>query len=95
MKRCLLSKNKLEKFKAWCASNGIATREGKGAFQVLQVQTEEHGWQVVFDRLDAPEHFTINRRLIPTVRAFIAQSREQSEIKRLRAKVASLNSSKG
>lgn len=71
MKRCLLHKTKLEEFKSWCLANNIATRPGKGLWQVLQVHTEEFGWQVIFDKLDSPEHFTINEKLIPTVKRFI------------------------
>ena len=50
---------------------GIAHRPGKGAWQVLQVQTFSHGWQVVFSRADMPEHYTVNEKLMPTVRKFL------------------------
>ena len=77
MKRCTLHIAKLEDFKTWLAFEGIAHRPGKGDWQVLQVETPQHGWQVVFARADMPEHFTINEKLMPLVRAFIADTRSQ------------------
>ena len=70
MKRCLLHINQLEAFKAWLDANGIPHRPGKGCYQVLQVDTPKHGWQVVFSRDAMPEHYAINEKLIPTVRSF-------------------------
>lgn len=71
MKRCTLHLTHLEPFKEWLNSQGIAHRPGKGAWQVLQVQTFSHGWQVVFSRADMPEHYTVNEKLMPTVRRFL------------------------
>ena len=72
--RCLLHKTKLEEFKAWLDSKGIQHRPGKGDWQVLQVQTTNFGWQVVFEKKDMPEHFTVNDKLVSVVREFINSS---------------------
>jgi hypothetical protein len=61
----------LEPFKEWLQDQGIAYRPGKGAFQVLQVCVPDHGYQVVFLRLDMPEHYTVNQKLLPIVQEFI------------------------
>jgi hypothetical protein len=71
MKRCLLHKTKLKEFIEWCEKNNIAIRDGKDQWQVLQVCTENFGWQVIFNILDSPEHYSINEKLIPTVKRFI------------------------
>lgn len=71
MKRCTLHLTHLEPFKAWLQEQGIAYRAGKGDWQVLQVQTPRFGWQVVFSRADMPEHYSVNEKLMPTVRKFL------------------------
>lgn len=83
MSRCLLHKNKLEAFKSWLTASGIEHRPARGECQVLQVKVGA-GWQCIFDRLDAKEHYTVAAPLESTVRKFIrenaraAMSREQS-----------------
>lgn len=76
MKRCLLHKSKLAGFKSWLTLKQIPCRPGKGAWQILQVQTKHHGWQAVFERIQMPEHVTVNEKLIPLVRAFIRESKD-------------------
>ena len=73
--RCTLHKNKLESFKSWLDNEGFAHRPGNGDWQVLQVLTVDSGWQVVFERMSMPEHFTVNEKLMPTVNRFIAASK--------------------
>lgn len=68
--RHTLHKTKLEAFKAWLDMQGIGYRPGKGDWQVLQVLTNK-GWQVIFSRLDMPEHFTVGDDLMPLVRRFL------------------------
>lgn len=68
--RTTLHVSRLEAFKRWLEQQGIAYRPGKGDFQMLQVLTEEHGWQCVFRRLDMPEHYTVQDKLMPLVRRF-------------------------
>jgi len=71
MKRCLLHRTKLEEFKAWLDQQGIPVRPGKGPWQLFQVFTEDHGWQVVFDS-NNPEHVSVNEKLVPIVQGFLA-----------------------
>jgi hypothetical protein len=73
--RCLLHTNKLGSFTSWLDTKGIAHRPGKGQWQVVQVLTPDSGWQVVFQKLDMPEHYSINQKLEPLVRQFIAETR--------------------
>lgn len=73
--RCTLHISKLEAFKSWLNDNGIAHRPGKGDYQVLQVITTNHGWQVVFKRNNMPEHYTVNEKLLPLVRQFTKETR--------------------
>ena len=75
MSRCLLHKNKLDDFRAWLMAEGIAHRSGRGDYQVLQVQLKNGQWQCVFDRLDAPEHYTVAAPLEGVVRQFIRAQR--------------------
>ena len=65
--------NKIDAFKEYLDSQGIAYRPGKGNWQVLQVLTPEHGWQCVFSRADMPEHYTIQDKLYPVFKAFLNQ----------------------
>lgn len=71
MSRNLLHKTKLEPFKAWLSTQGIQHRPPRGDYDVLQVQAAAPDWFCIFDRHDAPEHFTVDRRLVPTVQRFI------------------------
>ena len=73
--RNTLHKNKLDAFKGFLDSEGIAYRPGKGDYQELQILTKKFGWQCVFNRLDMPEHFTIQDKLYPLVRRFIDSER--------------------
>lgn len=76
--RCTLHKTKLEDFKSFLDSEGIAYREGKGSYQALQVQTDK-GWQTVYERNDMPEHFTVQDKLMPLVREFLDESKQDIE----------------
>ena len=77
--RCCLHKTKLEEFKAWLNDEGLAHRPGKGEWQALQVQTPDAGWQVVFLKASMPEHFSVNEKLMPLVRRFIAARRAAAD----------------
>ena len=63
MSRNLLHKTKLEAFKVWLDGHGVEHRPGRGDFQVLQVLVPRSGWQVVYDRIQAPEHYTVPKPL--------------------------------
>lgn len=85
MSRCLLHKNQLDAFLAWCEEKGIPTRAPSGVFQVAQVRAHATDWYCIYDRLDAPEHYTVDKRLEPTVRRFI---QPKSKLAQLETKLA-------
>jgi hypothetical protein len=76
MSRSLLAKHKLDAFKHWLDDEGINHRPGRGAFQVLQIHMPNGQWQCVFDRITAPEHYTVAAPLEPLVRRFIEETRK-------------------
>lgn len=71
MKTCLLHISKLEDFKSWLKDQKIPYRDGKGEYQVIQVKTIKFGWQVVYRRKEATEHYSINAKLVSTVEKFL------------------------
>ena len=71
MSRCLLHKNKLENFKLWLDKKQIPHRPGRGEFQVLQVALPDGRWGVVYDRIVAPEHYTVTAPMEHIVRCFV------------------------
>jgi hypothetical protein len=71
-----LHKTKLAAFKGWLDSQKIEHRPGRDFFQVLQIKTKKGQWQCIFDRLDAPEHYTVAWPLEPIVHRFIRDSKE-------------------
>lgn len=89
--RCTLHLSHMEAFKQWLAENSYAFRDGKGDFQVLQVMTDNDGWQSIYSRLDMPEHYTVQDKLMYLVkRFFLANRKSADEITRLRQQVAKL-----
>lgn len=79
MSRCLLHKSKLDEFKAWLDAKQIEHRPGRGDYQVLQVKTKNGQWQCVFDRLDAPEHYTVAWPLEGYVWKYIKSRKESAQ----------------
>ncbi len=73
--RNTLHVKKLDAFKHWLDENGFAYRAGKGEYQVLQVQTDRDGWQVIFRRNDMPEHYSVNDKLMYLVQRFLGDSK--------------------
>lgn len=67
--RSTLHVNNLAEFKAFLASRSIATRPGKGEYQLFQVEYPGTNWNVVFFRLGT-EHLTANKALMPIVEEF-------------------------
>lgn len=61
MSRCLLHISKLDEFKQWLTAKGVPYREPRGMWQVLQVNAGRHAndWQVVYERANMKEHFTV------------------------------------
>ena len=70
MSRCLLHRSKLSEFKAWLDKEGIAYRDGKGFYQVLQICKDGTHWNCIYSRLDMPEHFTTDKNLDSLVARF-------------------------
>lgn len=77
MSRSLLHKTKLEPFKAWLSTNEIPHRPGRGDYQVLQVW-HRSAWHSIFDRIVAPEHYTVASPLEHVVRRFIRSASDIS-----------------
>lgn len=73
--RNLLHKAKMDNFIRWCLENKIPTRPGKGCFEVLQVYDQRLGWGVIFDRIDAKEHYTVGNKAMPIVRRYIGRKK--------------------
>lgn len=72
MARNLLHKTKFELFKSWLKHKGIPYRDGKGVYQMLQVQSKcGKFWYVIYERNHMPEHYTVVKELEPLVRRFI------------------------
>jgi hypothetical protein len=69
--RCTLHKTKLDDFKEYLNSQGIAYRDGKGDYQALQVLTPKDGWQCIYIKHKMPEHFSVQAKLMPVVRQFL------------------------
>lgn len=86
-KRNTFHKSHMPEFKAWMDESLIQYRDGKGDFQVLQVMTANNGWQCIYDRIDAPEHYTVQEKLMPTVIAFL-RSRKSDGKEQLRTQLA-------
>ena len=74
--RDILHLTKINDFMTWLDKRGIDFRGGVGPFQVLQVKTPRNGWQPIYQRDSAKEHYTVTDKLLPLVRQFIAQSKE-------------------
>jgi hypothetical protein len=76
MNRSLLAKHRLAEFTEWLTSKGVPHRPGRGDFQKLQVQTKERGWQCIFYRGGAKEHYTVAGPLEAIVREFISETKK-------------------
>lgn len=73
-RRNLLHKSKLADFKEWLSMNGIQWRDGKGSYQVIQVNTG-CGWTPIYDSSkERREHFTTQDALRPLVNRFIREA---------------------
>lgn len=72
MARNLLHKNKVEEFKQWLSEKGIKYRDGRGDYQIIQVQVSGT-WACLYNRDDMPEHVTNDRRLNGLIRYFIRE----------------------
>ena len=80
--RNLLHKSKLPAFLEWLSAQGIEHRETSADYQVAQVRMTPKNkpayWAAVFDRLDAKEHYTTDKRLDGLVHQFCREIKEQA-----------------
>jgi len=72
MSRNLLAKHRTTEFLEWCKGVRIDTREPRGPYQVAQVWHTRQ-WLSIYDRHDAEEHYTVDRRLEPLVYRWIRE----------------------
>ena len=76
MSRCLLHVSKVPDFIEWCKSKGIATRDGRGEYELFQIQPiGSKIWMCLYRREVMPEHVTIDYRLHRLVKNFIQQTK--------------------
>lgn len=77
MSRNLLHRTKFNQFKDWLRVKGYEYRNPRGEFELIQIRIPGlNMWACVFDRVNVPEHYTVDRRLDPVVRAFIESTKE-------------------
>lgn len=68
----LLAQNQLKKFLAWCDTQGIEHRDGRGHHQVAQVKLPgQTGWHVLYYRDSNPVHYSVPWPLTSTVEKFL------------------------
>ena len=72
-----LRKSKLEDFKKYLDSIGVAYRPGKGTWQELQVLTSKWGWQCLYNKTDMPEYFTMQDKLTSLVESYSKKRKEE------------------
>ena len=59
--RCLLQKENLREFTAFCASEGWVEEPTKGEFEVLRMRSPKNSVpMLVYTKLDAKEHYTVH-----------------------------------
>jgi len=76
MSRNLLHINKLEAFKAWLDKKGIKHRKGLGDWQIMQVfHPDLNVWACIYERIEMPQHFTVDKRLDKLIARFIKESK--------------------
>lgn len=76
--RCLLHKNKLDLFRWYLESLGYEIQPTKSHYEVLRAKKGKDT-VIIFTRLDATEHLTVQDKDYELVRKFLKQ---QTEIKR-------------
>ena len=72
MKRGLLHKTKLEEFKSFLIDQQIQYRNGKGDYQVIQVEVKNRFYPI-YDR-HTGDHFTTQQELIPLIIRFLKEN---------------------
>lgn len=69
MKRGMLHKTKLEDFKCFLIGQQVQYREGKGDYQVLQVEIKGRFYPI-YDRHKG-DHFTTQQELMPLIGKYL------------------------
>ena len=73
--RCLLHKNKLDRFEWWLKSKGYEIQKTKGIFEVLRAKKGKDT-VIVFKKFEAKEHYTVQQKDHKLVRQFIRECKE-------------------
>ena len=70
--RCLLHKNKLAEFQAWCEERGWKAEPMRGDYQVLRMRHERtREPMIVYTKNIAPEHLVVYGVGLQLARAFL------------------------
>jgi len=70
--RCLLHKNKLEKFKQWLINNGWEIKDTKGFYEVLRATKEGRKTPlIVYTKANAKEYYSVMDKDYVVVKQFI------------------------
>ena len=56
--KCMLHKSKLDEFKEWLVLRGYSQEKTKGIFEVLRMRFDKSNILIVYDRIEAKEHYT-------------------------------------
>lgn len=77
MRRDLLHVSRLAEFLKWCQEvKQLQTREGRGDYQLAQIQPRgSKDWHVLYSRIHMPEHVTVPDPLVPLVCNFIRSTK--------------------
>lgn len=78
--RCLLHKNKLEALKTWLVSKGYEIMQIKGDFEVIRAK-KDRDTVIIYKRLDAKEHLTVQQKDYSLVRQFIRETKNSGGIR--------------
>ena len=73
--RCLLHKNRLDRFEWWLKAKGYEIQKTKGIYEVLRAKKGKDT-VIVFQKIGAKEHLTVQQKDHGLVRQFIKDCRE-------------------
>lgn len=72
MSKKLLDVHSLQDFLLWLDAQGIHHRDGKGGYQVAQVEVPDVGWKVIYKSGGPITHYTVDEMLFPLVEQFLS-----------------------
>lgn len=76
--RNTLHLSKVKDFAAWLQSEGWQLCDTKGLFEVLRARKEGRKFPLIlYSRMDAPEHCTVQDQDMPVVRTFLKEGRRR------------------